>query len=101
MSKATHKFYETPEWKTVRENYRKKVGGLCEYCLARGIYNACEAVHHKIHVTPQNMYNPQITLNEDNLVALCRECHGNEHRKDNPRYIIDKDTGEVQIKGAI
>jgi len=98
MSKATSSFYNTTEWKLVRENYRKKVGGLCENCLKKGIYNPCEAVHHKIHVSVKNMYNPEITLNEGNLVALCRECHGEQHRKSNDRYKIDKQTGQVFIK---
>ena len=43
-----------------------------------------EIVHHKTHLTPENIDDPTVTLNEDNLELLCRDCHGVEHTKDLP-----------------
>ena len=48
--------------------------GLCVRCGKPG-----EIVHHKTYLTPQNIDNPYITLGEDNLETLCRECHAIEH----------------------
>lgn len=57
----------------------KSVGGLCERCKAKGLIVPAEIVHHKIHLTAININDPSITTNFDNLEALCRKCHGEEH----------------------
>lgn len=36
-------------------------------------------VHHKIHLTPENIYDRNIALSWDNLELLCRDCHDKEH----------------------
>lgn len=86
----TQAFYYTPAWKKCRQAYKKKALGLCERCLKKGIYSPGEIVHHKIHLTPDNIDNPEITLNFDNLELLCRECHQREHSKQK-RYRINPD----------
>lgn len=70
-------FYNSKEWKTVRE-----------YCLLRD-HHACvkcgkpaEEVHHIIHLTQENINNIKITLNPSNLICLCKDCHFKEHRQD-------------------
>lgn len=72
-------FYTSQAWKECREAYRKSVGGLCERCLKSGLYTAGEIVHHKIHITPDNVNDPSVTLNFKNLELVCRECHALEH----------------------
>lgn len=57
----------------------KSVGGLCERCKVKGLIVPAEIVHHKIHLTAININDPSITTNFDNLEALCRKCHGEEH----------------------
>jgi hypothetical protein len=47
----------------------------CERCGA-----AANVVHHKIYITPLNINDPDITLNFDNLEALCHNCHNKEHK---------------------
>lgn len=49
--------------------------GLCVRCGKPG-----EIVHHIEHLTPNNINNPAITLSEDNLELLCRDCHAVEHQ---------------------
>lgn len=39
-----------------------------------------EEVHHVEHIKPENIGDPKITLNPDNLQSLCRDCHFAEHR---------------------
>lgn len=82
-------FYQSKVWKQCRKGYVKSIGGLCEECLKAGRITPCEIVHHKVFITPKNIYNPEITLNYENLVALCRKCHGEKHSKSVKRYEID------------
>jgi 5-methylcytosine-specific restriction endonuclease McrA len=73
------KFYGSRAWKECRASYILSVNGLCERCLANGKYVAGEEVHHKIYLTLDNINDPYITLNWDNLELLCQSCHSKEH----------------------
>lgn len=68
------KFYSSKEWKECREAFYVYKHGLCERCGKPG-----DIVHHKILLTPQNINNPEVTLNWDNLELLCIDCHNKEH----------------------
>lgn len=87
-------FYKSKAWQKCRTAYAKSKGGLCERCLARGIYRAGEIVHHKQHITPGNITDPNIILAWDNLELLCRDCHAQEHDRRKRRYKVD-DMGRV------
>lgn len=93
-------FYKRQEWKNCRAAYISSVGGLCERCLSNGLYNPAKIVHHKIYLNEDNIKEPSITLNWDNLEALCQDCHNNEHLKSQAkrRYIIDADGIVVPIE---
>lgn len=67
-------FYQSKAWQECRAAYIKSVFGLCERCGQPG-----DEVHHKIRLTPQNIDDPNITLNWDNLELLCASCHSKEH----------------------
>ncbi len=68
-------FYKSKAWKSCRDSYiaqRRLIdGGLCEECHDEQGY----IVHHKIHLTPQNISDPNITLNHSNLKYVCKNCH--------------------------
>ena len=83
-------FYKSIVWKRCRDEYINSTGGVCEECLARGIYRPAEIVHHIIEINPQNIQDPKVTLNWDNLQALCRECHAEKHGARVHRYKIDE-----------
>ncbi|MFW6030871.1 MAG: HNH endonuclease [Halanaerobiales bacterium] len=68
-------FYKSKEWRECREAYIKTVNGLCETCLEEGIIKPGKILHHKIYLTPENINDPEITLNWDNLKYECKECH--------------------------
>lgn len=69
-------FYKSKAWKKCREYIYNKYHGLCVECGKPG-----EEVHHIIWLSADNMNDTSITLGEDNLILLCRDCHMNKHRK--------------------
>ena len=90
-------FYNSQAWQDCRNAYMERVGGLCEDCLARGIYRPAEIVHHIIEISPVNIERPEVTLNPKNLRALCRECHAASHGARVRRYKVDE-MGRVEIR---
>lgn len=90
-------FYNTQIWKKTRAAYKKSVGGLCERCLKKGLYRPAVIVHHKAYITAENLHDAHIALDWNNLEALCRECHEEEHSKSGRRYSIAPD-GTVEIR---
>lgn len=69
-----YNFYVSNEWRACRAAYLKKEP-LCERCG-----QPATQVHHKIKLTPTNIKQPTVSLNPDNLEALCEICHHKEHR---------------------
>ena len=53
--------------------------GMCERCFAMGKLSPAKLVHHKEHLTPQNITDKQVTLGYDNLQRLCQDCHAVVH----------------------
>lgn len=103
--KETKPFYLSAAWKNTRKAYKQSVGGLCERCYKNGMVNPAEIVHHKKPITEENMYDKNITLNWDNLEALCRKCHAEVHEemymdRTGRRYRIDKQ-GRVIIRDSV
>ena len=78
---AIEKFYTTKAWRKCRAAFLAEKGGLCEACLKKGLIVPAEHVHHRTPITPENMNDPRITLDSSNLMALCEECHAEQHRK--------------------
>lgn len=74
-------FYNSQAWKKTRNAYMRMGRGLCEPCLAAGRYTPAEIVHHKVHLSPDNIDDPSITLSFDNLERVCRDCHAMEHQE--------------------
>lgn len=59
------RFYRSDKWKIARAIKIASASGLCEKCGEIGT-----EVHHKIHLTPDNVNNLEISLNQDNLMLL-------------------------------
>lgn len=88
--KYARAFYSSDAWEKTREAYRKSVGGLCEVCLAEGIYTPGVIVHHKTHLSPANITDPAVALSWDNLQLVCRDCHARIHAQKSRRYRVDE-----------
>lgn len=74
----------------MRDYIFKRDMGLCQDCLKEGKIVSAEEVHHIIPISTQNIHDESITLNESNLVALCRECHKARHNGHKRRFTIDE-----------
>ena len=100
MSKAfARKFYRSSAWRNVRGYVFIRDQMLCQDCLKKGLYTPAREVHHIIELTPENITDPEIALNPDNLISLCRKCHYERHNTESKkRYTIDEATGKVTPK---
>ena len=68
------RFYNSIEWKKVAKFIRIKQHHLCR------CGKPIDLIHHKIWLTPQNITDPMIALNEENLIGVCYWCHAIEHK---------------------
>ncbi len=75
MKNFSKRFYNSKAWSRCRDAYlRQRImidGGMCEECHNELGY----IVHHRIMLTEQNINDPDITLNHDNLEYVCKHCH--------------------------
>lgn len=92
-------FYSSIAWQNCRNEYIKRAHYLCEDCLKRGVYTPGIEVHHIEELTPMNIHRPEVTLNEANLVLLCRNCHKSRHKGQRDRRYTIGPSGEVIING--
>lgn len=79
MKEYAEAFYKSRTWQDCRNEYARKAKHLCENCLKDGIIRAGEIVHHINPITPANIDNPEITLNPENMMLVCRDCHAKIH----------------------
>lgn len=81
-------FYNSTAWKDTAAAYMMYKGYICERCG-----EPAKICHHRKYITRANINNPYITLNWENLEALCQDCHNKEHHKQEPklRYRYDEE----------
>ena len=68
------KFYNSRAWRKTQKLFLMQKYHTCEDCGDLAVM-----VHHIRHITPANINDPEITLNFDNLRALCLPCHNATH----------------------
>ena len=90
----TNGFYDSTAWLKCRHSFIMsriaKDGGLCQMCHR----NLGDIVHHIIHLTPDNINDPEISLNHDKLMFLCLKCHNKVHDGHGNKIAFD-DEGNV------
>lgn len=64
------KIYHTSAWRKLRQAYYDDQHGICEWCGSPG-----DIVDHIEEITEENVDDPFITFNWDNLQLLCLPCH--------------------------
>lgn len=74
------KFYKSAKWQKAREIALMRDKYLCVLCAKEGRVTNADVVHHKIHLSEDNVDNPEIALNDKNLMSLCAEHHSLVHK---------------------
>lgn len=67
-------FYNCIAWIKARDYLLHKNNFICNRCGG-----VASIVHHKTYLTPENIFNVDISLGIDNLECLCLDCHNLEH----------------------
>ncbi len=79
MKDFAESFYLGKAWQACRQSYvdsRLLIdGGLCEECREDLGY----IVHHRTWLTPENIDNPDVSLDHSNLEYVCLKCHNRIH----------------------
>jgi 5-methylcytosine-specific restriction endonuclease McrA len=74
--KILHNFYKSAAWQVARQIKYQEQDGRCERCKRVG-----EEVHHRIRLTIDNVSDTSVSLNQENLELLCKDCHNKEHNR--------------------
>lgn len=80
-------FYDSAAWQKCRAAFiagRVAIdGGMCQRCGQELGY----IVHHLEWLTPENIMDPDVALNHENLEYVCHTCHNKiEQGEEEPRY---------------
>lgn len=94
------RFYKSELWKSTRDYILKRDRYLCQRCKEQ----PATEVHHKVRLSPENINDPTISVNPENLVSLCGDCHKREHKEDRIKrnwnqereILFDKDGNPVE-----
>lgn len=92
-----HSFYSSAAWLTFSSMIRASRFSICELC---GAPDARE-VHHLVHINKDNINDPAVTLNADNVMLLCRHCHYSIHERGkyrNRRSLFDACGNIAKVK---
>lgn len=63
-------FYRSKLWQDKRREILRRDLYTCEICGGRA-----SEVHHEVELTPDNIDDPSVTLNNNLLRSLCGDCH--------------------------
>lgn len=87
-------FYNGRAWRMTAQDYARQKHFVCERCGAPapvgfrrdkdrrdGATPRGGIVHHRVHLTPENIGDDRIAYGQDNLELLCWACHNREHRE--------------------
>ena len=85
-----HAFYCRKEYLSLAQSCKVKSGGTCARCGRSGFDMSELRPHHVIELTLDNVDDPNIALNPDNIEVLCRECHDEVHPHTFGQYIGQK-----------
>ena len=92
MNKQTYnekfsQFYNSSEWKNLRNQKFYDADGLCEICKKKKIIKQGKEVHHIIPI--EKDWSKR--LDYDNLILLCSDCHNLQHERISPLQKFLKD----------
>ena len=71
-SSEAERIRNTSRWRRKREQIRQRDKYLCRWCLTQGRLTYTDLEVH--HIVPINV-DPDLALDDDNLITLCSRCH--------------------------
>lgn len=71
----TNPFYNSKRWKKKRAYILYRDGYLCQECKKYGRNIEANVVHHIKELDD----HPELKLNNNNLVSVCKPCHNKIH----------------------
>ena len=95
FQKWQDKFYRSKPWMRLRDYIKSKYFGICQVCGKQYTYRDL-IVHHKEPITKENCEDPNITLNEENLIPLCWICHNKLHNSNGERLYEFDANGNIK-----
>jgi 5-methylcytosine-specific restriction protein A len=100
MKPFAKKFYKSKAWRDCRDAYFVSQHGLCERCQAPG-----KIVHHTVYLNPNNIDDPNVSLNHELLELLCQDCHNKEHHGSDydvvAQGLMFDENGDVVQQGGV
>lgn len=99
MKRVGDKIYQSRAWRDrLRPAYYESKYGLCEQCGAPG-----DIVDHIEPITADNVDDPDVTYNWDNLMLLCQSCHNTKtfrkHKPVREGLGFDEFGNLIQVRG--
>ena len=73
--------YQSQSWRKLREVYMHQ-HPLCEECLKKNKVTPAQSIHHIKSPFEKGVINYQLLLDPNNLMAVCNECHGEIHNRE-------------------
>ena len=89
-------FYNSKEWRRVSAAYMSSKLYICERCGKPAVI-----CHHKKWLNAQNVNDPTVALNPENLEALCIDCHNAEHGLGHDITVFDDAGNVVEVKESV
>ena len=82
-NKEYRKLINTRKWQKLRLQALSKTNYLCAVCLKNDITTPATEVHHiaPVETGANLLHMKQLCYDPNNLIAVCKECHKNEHIK--------------------
>lgn len=74
-----YKFYKSSKWIRFRRYIMERDHHTCQICLENNKVVDATLVHHIVPVRE----NWELRLNENNVIAVCDECHNKIHKNKN------------------
>lgn len=75
-----HKFRCSKPWLDLSLSLRIKSNGYCSHCHKQFPISFLRA-HHIKELTIENVNDPKVALNPDNIIILCHDCHNKIHHR--------------------